>query len=165
MKFACCSSCTIFWNFRENLSIMLGACNIQCDHLTLEQYLSCQHPQHPKRLCFSEKQPIFYQGATLMIIISNDWNRVGFAAGSSTEDANWNVWNSSEISRDKAKLFLKSIWNLQSAHLPRKWINKPSCLPCWRLQYLIRPNVCPPAMSAQCYEYLIKYLIILEFIQ
>jgi len=44
-----------------------------------------------------------------MIIISSDWNRVGFVVGSSTADANWNDWNSPEISLDKAKLFLKRI--------------------------------------------------------
>ena len=45
-----------------------------------------------------------------MIIISLDWNRVGFAAGSSTVDEDWNDWNNPAISRDKAKLFLKRTW-------------------------------------------------------
>ena len=38
-----------------------------------------------------------------MIIINIDWNRVGFAVGSSTEDEDWNDWNNPIISRDKAK--------------------------------------------------------------
>ena len=42
-----------------------------------------------------------------MIIISVDWNREGFVAGSRTVDEDWNDWNSPAISRDKAKLFLK----------------------------------------------------------
>ena len=49
-------------------------------------------------------------GPTLMIIISLDWNRVGFAAGSSTVDEDWNDWNNPAISRDRAKLFLKRTW-------------------------------------------------------
>ena len=48
-------------------------------------------------------------GVTLIIIISSDWNKEGFAAGSSTVDEDWNDWNSPAISRDKAKLFLKRI--------------------------------------------------------
>ena len=112
MKFVSCSSCTIFWNFSENLQIVLEVCNIYCDYLTLEQYPFCQHPQHPRIVCISMKLLISSLGVTLMIIISIDWNREGFAAGSSTVDEDWNDWNNPAISRDKAKLFLKRIWNI-----------------------------------------------------
>ena len=109
MKFASCSSCVIFWNFSENLPIVLEVCNIGCDHLTLEQYPFCQHPQHPRIVYISMKPLTSSIGVTLMIIISIDWNREGFAAGSSTVDEDWNDWNNPAISRDKAKLFLKRI--------------------------------------------------------
>ena len=52
-----------------------------------------------------------------MIIISLDWNRVGFAVGSNTVDEDWNDWNNPAMSRDKAKLFLKRTWNTINSHL------------------------------------------------
>jgi hypothetical protein len=76
-------------------------------NLTLEQYPFYQHPQHPKRKYLSTRLLIPSLWHTLMIIISLDWKRVGFAAGSSTVDEDWNDWNRPAISRDKAKLFLK----------------------------------------------------------
>ena len=88
---------------------MLEVYSRYCDHLTLEQYLSCLHPQHPRGLCISIKPSISSLKVTLMIIISLDWNREGFAVGSNTVDEDWNDWNSPAISRDKAKLFLKRI--------------------------------------------------------
>ena len=107
MKFASCSSCTIFWNFSENLSILSEVSNINCSHLTLGQYPFYQHPQHPGEHNISTKPLILSLRVTLIIIISLDWNREGFAAGSSTVEEDWNDWNNPAISRDKAKLFLK----------------------------------------------------------
>ena len=107
IKFASFSSRTIFLNFSENLPIILEFCNVHHNNLTLGQYPFYQHPQHPRKYCISTKSLMAFLEATLMIIISLDWNREGFAAGSSTVDEDWNDWNSPAISRDKAKLFLK----------------------------------------------------------
>ena len=117
MKFLSCSSCTIFWNVNENLSKNVRNFDVYCGHLTPGQYPSCQHPQHPREPCISVNPIILSLEHTPMIIISLDWNRVGFAAGSSIVDEDWNDWNSPATSWDRAKLFLNRTWTYdQSFH-------------------------------------------------
>lgn len=40
-----------------------------------------------------------------MMITRVDWNKDGFASGSSIEEDDWKLWNRLAISRDNAKLF------------------------------------------------------------
>ena len=83
---------------------------------------------------------------------SVDWKREGFAAGSKTDELDWNDWKSPLISRLKAKLFRKRTYYMWEDDRGGK--TGVTLVLSSILQYWTRRGVCPLEVIVRCYQHL-----------